>query len=191
MGEQMAHGDLRRHVLVRIVRQVLAERIVQRSLPASTSCSVAIAVNILFIDPMRNCVSGVFGTFRLAVGEAPRILEQNLPFRATSTAPENWSFFASFSARAESAASASASVIRRRTRSRALAASGVSGSSTRLSASAPIRSRRMSSTPTRSGPRLSVCTRRRRTVWPAQRERSMLTSAGSRVVESPATCERR
>jgi hypothetical protein len=30
------------------------------SLPASTSCSVATAVNILFIEPMRNLVAGVF-----------------------------------------------------------------------------------------------------------------------------------
>src|SRR5436305_693866 len=30
-------------------------------LPASTSCKVATAVNILFIDPRRNCVSSVLG----------------------------------------------------------------------------------------------------------------------------------
>ena len=34
------------------------------SLPAATSCSVATAVNILFIDPMRKRVSIVFGTCR-------------------------------------------------------------------------------------------------------------------------------
>ena len=31
------------------------------SLPASTSCITAVAVNILFIEPLRNCVSSVFG----------------------------------------------------------------------------------------------------------------------------------
>jgi hypothetical protein len=39
---------------------VFADGIVQRQLPASTSCSVATAVKVLFIEPIRNRVVGVF-----------------------------------------------------------------------------------------------------------------------------------
>ena len=48
------------------------------SLPASTSCSVATAVNILFMEPIRNFVSGVLGAAVLSVGTAPGVLEENL-----------------------------------------------------------------------------------------------------------------
>ena len=49
------------------------------SLPASTSCKVATAVNILFIEPMRNLRRRGVRSAGLPVGAAPGVLEQDLP----------------------------------------------------------------------------------------------------------------
>ena len=50
-----------RAIRIRIVGQDLADVSSSDSLPASTSCIAAVAVNILFIEPLRNWVSSVFG----------------------------------------------------------------------------------------------------------------------------------
>ena len=62
MGEQVPHRDLGRHLFVRIAGRYLPMGSSRASLCASTSCRVATAVNILFIEPIRNLVAGVFAT---------------------------------------------------------------------------------------------------------------------------------
>ena len=46
-----------------------------RSLPCSRSCMIAVAVNSLLCDAMRNLVCGVIGT-RLAVSAKPKPADQ-------------------------------------------------------------------------------------------------------------------
>ena len=122
------------------------------SLCASTSCRVATAVNILFIEPIRNLVAGVLAVPALRSARPQASWSRTLPWRATSTAPANSSARARSAAWSASAATASAWVIRCSTRSTALDGLGVASSSTRPSASPPMGSKRMLSTPTRSGP---------------------------------------
>ena len=80
--------------------------------PACTNCRTDVAVNILFIDPMRKRVSSLFGTFfsRSAIPYAP--LKSTLPFFARITVPAKRSATTSLSMRARNAAIKSASVMR-------------------------------------------------------------------------------
>ena len=64
-------------VAVGVIGEVLAERIIERELSGLASSSVATAVNILFIDPRRNWVSGVLDV-RSPGPLSPRPLKQDL-----------------------------------------------------------------------------------------------------------------
>ena len=59
--QQMIDGDLGGDVVVGIVLRYVPRGAVSSTLPASTSWSIATAVNILFIDPIRKRVRRVFG----------------------------------------------------------------------------------------------------------------------------------
>ena len=62
---------------------MLPDGVVQRELLSSTSCSVATAVNILFIDPMRNLVSGVLGVPTSRFSRPQALRSKSFPSRAT------------------------------------------------------------------------------------------------------------
>ena len=143
------------------------------SLPASTSCRVATAVNILFIEPIRNRVAGVFAVPDLRSARPQASLEQNLAVAGDEHGPGELVGPACARRHAsESAASASRFGHPVQHQIHRARRPGVASNSTRPSASRSVGWKRMLSTPARSGPRLSVSARRRRTVWPAHADTS-------------------
>ena len=95
---------LARDILVGIIGEVFPEWVAQAHCPACTSCRIAVAVNILFIEPIRNRVSIVFGA-RCSRSASPYAWENTvLPWAVTSTAPANRSSAASRSSVPRSAA---------------------------------------------------------------------------------------
>jgi hypothetical protein len=112
VGEEMAYGNFRSNVLVRVIGQVAADRSIQRQFPAFTSCRIATEVNILFADPNRNRVLVVTGILVSRSARPQLFSKMMLPFREISIVPDKRSSAASASARSVNAFSAASSVRR-------------------------------------------------------------------------------
>ena len=78
--QKVMNGDLGSDVLIGIVGEIFSQRIGELELARLTSCRTAMAVNILFIEPMRNRVLSLLGIFFSRSAKPYAAVKIGLPF---------------------------------------------------------------------------------------------------------------